>query len=254
MFIRQYGEVTLSVKEDVPKRGEVLCASKPDDGTEIYMDFCGSSLPDGANAYMFGNRLFVVTCWADMYEGKFGCPMDANYTDMGYKNLVTVIDTDWYESLRTGLCDSINPTAADVVNNKLYEVANYFLVCPANRVDNWMLINTDAYEGLTDNQKEVLAQACEDLLAYSAQVENDLNDQFVDVVTENGGTVIDMTDEEFQWFLYCGDILGWKTGLETLAAMTGTVDEMAAVQAANREGMNLYTAYDFDALEAKYGE
>ena len=195
-----------------------------------------------------------ITCWADMYEGKYGCPMDANYTDMGYKNLVTVIDTDWYESLRTGLCDSINPTAADVVNNKIYEVADYYLVCPANRVDNWMLINTDSFNALTDNQKEVLSQACEDLLAYSAQVENELNDQFVDVVTENGGTVIDMTDEEFEWFLYCGDILGWKTGLETLAVATDCVDEMAVVQAANREGMNLYTEYDFDALEAKYAE
>ena len=70
MFIRQYGEVTLAVKSEVPKRGEVLCLSKPaeDDGVEIYMDFCGSSLPDGTNAYMFGNRLFVVTLWADMTD------------------------------------------------------------------------------------------------------------------------------------------------------------------------------------------
>ena len=68
MFIRQYGEVTLAVKRDVPKRGTVLCLSKPDDGVEIYMDFCGEALPDGTNAYMFGNRLFVVTLWSGMTE------------------------------------------------------------------------------------------------------------------------------------------------------------------------------------------
>ena len=67
-----------------------------------------------------------------------------------------------------------------------------------------------------------------------------------------GGTILDMTDEEVEWFLYCGDILGWKSGLETLAVMTDSVDAMTAVQAANREGMNLYTEYDFGALEEKY--
>ena len=68
MFIRQYGEVTLTVKNDVPKRGSVLCLSKPDDGVEIYMDYCGEALPDGATAYMFGNRLFVVNLWAGMTQ------------------------------------------------------------------------------------------------------------------------------------------------------------------------------------------
>lgn len=195
-----------------------------------------------------------VTSWADMYNGKFGCPMDANYSDMGYKNLVTVIDSDWYESLRTGLCDSIQATAADIISSKIYEVAQYYLVCPANRVDHWMTINTDSLNQLTENQKDALYQACENLLAYTAEYQDELTEQFVQTVEDAGGTIIDMTEEETEWFLYCGDILGWKSGLETLAVMTGSVDAMTAVQAANREGMNLYTEYDFDALEAKYAK
>lgn len=193
-----------------------------------------------------------VESWADMYDGKFGCPMDANYSDMGYKNLVTVIDADWYESLRTGLCDSIQATAADIVSSKIYEVAQYYLVCPANRVDHWMTINTDSLNQLTENQKDALYQACENLLAYTAEYQDGLTAEFESVVTKAGGTIIDMTEEEVEWFLYCGDILGWKSGVETLAVATDSVDAMTAVQAANREGMNLYTEYDFDALEAKY--
>lgn len=193
-----------------------------------------------------------VESWADMYSGKFGCPMDANYSDMGYKNLVTVMDADWYESLRTGLCDSIQATAADIVSSKIYEVAQYYLVCPANRVDHWMTINTDSLNQLTENQKDALYQACENLLAYTAEYQDGLTAEFESVVTEAGGTILDMTEEEVEWFLYCGDILGWKAGLETLAVATDSVDAMAAVQAANREGMNLYTEYDFDALEAKH--
>ena len=195
-----------------------------------------------------------VESWADMYEGKFGCPMDANYTDMGYKNLVTVMDADWYESLRTGLCDSIQATAADIVSSKLYEVASYYVVCPANRVDHWMTINTDSLNSLTENQQKVLYAACENLLAYTAEYQAELTEQFEDAVEEAGGTILDMTEEELEWFLYCGDILGWQTGLETLAVATDCVDAMTAVQAANRAGMNLYTDYDFDALEAKYAE
>ena len=68
MFSMQYGDVTLSVKEDVPKRGTVLCAEMEGDAAEIYMDYCGYSLPDGTNAYMYGNRLFIVTRWADMSD------------------------------------------------------------------------------------------------------------------------------------------------------------------------------------------
>lgn len=195
-----------------------------------------------------------VESWADMYEGKFGCPMDANYSDMGYKNLVTVMDADWYESLRTGLCDSIQATAADIISSKIYEVAEYYIVCPANRVDHWMTINTDSLNKLTENQKDALYQACENLLAYTAEYQDELTAQFVDTVEGAGGTILDMTEEEVEWFLYCGDILGWKSGLETLAVMTDSVDAMTVVQAANREGMNLYTEYDFDALEAKYAE
>lgn len=193
-----------------------------------------------------------VSCWADMYSGKFGCPMDANYTDMGYQNLVTVMDADWYESLRTGLCDSIQATAADVVSSKIYEVANTYIVCPANRVDHLLTINSDALASLTDGQKAVLTQACADLLAYSADVQNDLYSQFESVVTENGGTILNMTEDEFNWFMYCGNILGWATGLETLAMATDSVEQMAVVQNATKTAYNNFTDIDFDALAAAY--
>lgn len=195
-----------------------------------------------------------ATSWSDMYSGKFGCPMDANYTDMGYQNLVTVLDADWYESLRTGLCDSIQATAADIVSSKIYEVATNYIVCPANRVDHLMTINTDTLNRLTENQQAVLYQACADLLAYTVEVQNDLYDQFESVVTDNGGTIIEMTDEEFSWFMYCGNILGWASALETLAVATDSVDEMAVVQEATKTAYNTYTDIDFDALAEQYAD
>ena len=66
MFCKQYGSVNISVQKDVPKRGKVLCAVREADSVPIYMDHYGFSIPDGTNAYMFGNKLIVVTRWAEM--------------------------------------------------------------------------------------------------------------------------------------------------------------------------------------------
>ncbi len=68
MFCKQYGSVNISVRKDVPKRGKVLCAVQEADSVPIYMDHYGFSIPDGTNAYMFGNKLIVVTRWAEMDE------------------------------------------------------------------------------------------------------------------------------------------------------------------------------------------
>ena len=68
MFKKQYGDVTIEVQEDVPKRGRVLCMTREDETSAVYMDFYGCTIPDGTNAYMFGNKLVVVTRWAEMSE------------------------------------------------------------------------------------------------------------------------------------------------------------------------------------------
>ena len=68
MFEKQYGDVRIFVERDVPKRGKVLCAVKEGESRVVYMDYFGLSIPDGTNAYMFGNKLIVVTRWADMTE------------------------------------------------------------------------------------------------------------------------------------------------------------------------------------------
>ncbi len=69
MFNETYGNVTIKTAV-MPKRGECLHISKQD-GEYILADFCGMNpalVPDGTNAYFFGNKLIFVTRWADMTE------------------------------------------------------------------------------------------------------------------------------------------------------------------------------------------
>ncbi len=67
MFKKVYGDVVIEVKEGVPKRGTCLCAQHGEH-LPIYMDICGFAIPDGSNAYMYGNKLIIVTRWAGMSE------------------------------------------------------------------------------------------------------------------------------------------------------------------------------------------
>ncbi len=71
MFNKIFGDVTIKT-EVMPKRGLCLHISKAD-GTYILADFCGMNpmlVPDGTNAYLFGNKLIFVTRWSDMSEAE----------------------------------------------------------------------------------------------------------------------------------------------------------------------------------------
>lgn len=69
MFNQTFGDVTIKT-ETMPKRGECLHISKSD-GQYILADCFGMNpmlVPDGTNAYLFGNKLIMVTRWANMSE------------------------------------------------------------------------------------------------------------------------------------------------------------------------------------------
>lgn len=71
MFKQVYGNVTIEAKA-MPKRGACLCISK-EDGEYICADYCGMNpmlVPDGTNAYFFGNKLILVTRWSDISEAE----------------------------------------------------------------------------------------------------------------------------------------------------------------------------------------
>ncbi len=67
MLKQSFGGVTIETV-DVPKRGLCMQATAVN-GEKIYMDYCGMNpalVPDGINAYFFGNKLIVVARWSDL--------------------------------------------------------------------------------------------------------------------------------------------------------------------------------------------
>ena len=69
MFEKAFENVTIKTVT-AEKRGYCLEATNAL-GERILMDFCGTNpalVPDGTNAYLFGNSLIVVTRWSDMSQ------------------------------------------------------------------------------------------------------------------------------------------------------------------------------------------
>jgi len=66
MFKSSFGAVSLETVS-VSKRGTCLQATNGN-GATILMDVIGTMIPDGTNAYYFGNKLILVTRWADMSD------------------------------------------------------------------------------------------------------------------------------------------------------------------------------------------
>lgn len=69
MLNQSFGNVSLQTVQ-APKRGTCLKATNAN-GEHILMDFFGMNpaiVPDGTNAYFFGNALILVTRWSDMSD------------------------------------------------------------------------------------------------------------------------------------------------------------------------------------------
>ena len=70
MFQKSFGNVTIQMAK-AAKRG--LCLMASCGNQRILFDFVGTDpvlVPDGTNAYMFGNKLILVTRWSDMQEAE----------------------------------------------------------------------------------------------------------------------------------------------------------------------------------------
>lgn len=186
-----------------------------------------------------------ITCWADLFSTKLGCVSDSGFSDMGYKNLVTINDTEWYESLRTGLVDTITCCEADVVTERLYEVGKSYLTRPSYRADEWMLINTDKWNSLSADQQDALVKACEETRQYAIDYQKDMAEQFESIVKENDGKIIECTDEENAWYFHCADELSWDSMVVGLGGATGYTDELQTVVDVTKEAFVSIAKFEF---------
>ncbi|WP_157036174.1 TRAP transporter substrate-binding protein DctP [Streptomonospora alba] len=118
--------------------------------------------------------------------------------------LSSMPSSDIYNALQTGTLDSAITSTSSFSSYRLYEQVETF-TSPTGGNTFWfmfepLIIGTDAYNKLTDEQQQIVDQVGADLqeFAYTASQEDDqrVHDEFA----ENGVEVVEMSDSDFeQW-------------------------------------------------------
>ncbi len=170
-----------------------------------------------------------ITCWNDIKTKlKFGAISDYAEGE-GYQNWVLVDAADNYENLRSGLVEALESSVDGVMSSKLYEVSNYFLDTQIYSPFNHLVMNTDKLASLSQEQQDIIYEAAAATAAYSIEYANQCSAECRGIIAENGGTVIDMTEEELAEYWKSDVEINYASAYTGLGSATDTMEEAAII-------------------------
>ena len=193
---------------------------------------------NGAN-YFLANYEFdsladlVAKCSA------FGNMAPAKYEALGL-TVVPVFPWDYYSAFDTGLMDASQMDGGAMYSMSLQEVAKYWMSDGTFAAGNFITVNLDWWNGLTDSQREMIQKAADDTQAFSLEYNQGQTDELEDNLTAAGVTLVKMSDEELaEWW----GVIFESAANDALAAaaQNGNTDDVLAVLQAAAD----FTNYDF---------
>ena len=115
---------------------------------------------------------------------------------------VAMIAAEAYEAIRSGIVDGYMATPDSVQNFKLFEVTNHATRVHFCNTTHLTLMNGDAYNKLSDNQKKILDECAAEVFeeigcCWFEQSATSVYEMYA----ESGGTVTYLTEEEEQPFI-----------------------------------------------------
>ena len=169
----------------------------------------------------------------------FGNMVPAKFEALGL-TVVPVFPWDYYSAFDTGLMDSSMMDGGAMFSMSLYEVADYWMNDNTFAAGNFITVNLDWWNSLTDTQREAIQAAADNTQAFSLRLNQSQYDTLNDDLLANGVTLVDISDEESEmWWSVIFD----TAANDALAAATqngNTEDVIAVLQAAAD-----FTGYDF---------
>lgn len=136
---------------------------------------------------------------------------------------------DVYQALQTGTIDGAENPLATLYGRKLHEVAKYLILDGhVLNFTTWVMSN-DVWESLTPEQQELLVSTGEEAGVYNNQLVDEMNEEYLNMMIDEGVEVVDPSDEVLdgfkeaaQSFYEKGSDFGWSDGLyETVRAAMG---------------------------------
>ncbi|MDP3342215.1 C4-dicarboxylate TRAP transporter substrate-binding protein [Frigidibacter sp.] len=135
-----------------------------------------------------------ITSPADL-QGRKLCGAGLNLRYVEGQGVVGVPSplSDWYNNIRSGICDGTVVWPEAIVNFKLYEVAPYLVDVSFGGVNSMALtVNADRWEALPEEVQTVLTEVADEYRLALANYAMDRSVQSVETFKANGGTVIEM--------------------------------------------------------------
>jgi TRAP-type C4-dicarboxylate transport system substrate-binding protein len=138
--------------------------------------------------------------------------------------------SEWYNNIRSGICDGTIVWPEAVMNFKLQEVAPYMVDVSFGGVNSMALtMNSSKWEALPEDVRTIFTEVAQDYRLALANYATGRSSESVDAFKAAGGTVIELTDETRK---------AWAESVPPIAA-----EWAADLDAANEPGTDILAAY-----------
>lgn len=148
----------------------------------------------GANAFCTS---YEYSDLASMVAGSstFGNFDAAIFEKLGFQ-VSAITPPDCYDALNRGLIDGTQMGLAPMVSMAWYEVAPYWSLDGTYTAGNFFTVNLDWWDGLSETQQAAIQAACDEVEEFSAGLYDDTIESDLQTITDNGGTIIELSDED----------------------------------------------------------
>lgn len=137
---------------------------------------------------------------------------------------------DYYNQMQTGIAECASVWAEAAAGFKMYEVAPFFIKIDQGATNSFAIAANKAYwEGLPEPVRTVLAETATDYGTALAEYVNTVSEKALATYKENGGTIVEYTDEQRQ---------AWADALPNIAK-----DWAAATDKLGKPGTAVLTKY-----------
>lgn len=148
-------------------------------------------------------------------------------------SIASMPSSEIYTALQTGVLDAANTSSASFVSYRIYEQVRC-LTAPGKNALWFMyepvLMSKKTWEELDDAQRAALTAAGEKAEAYFLEQAKGLDQKMVDVFTEAGVEVVEMTDDEYQAWIEVARNSSYLTFAEKVEGGKELIDLALAVE------------------------
>lgn len=172
---------------------------------------------------------------AELTSRKLGVGMNQSaFEALGFGGVVTVMPWDYYDNLSRGIADVGYMSASALVSMSVQEVTPYFLMDGTYVAGNFMTINLDKWNSMSDAQKALFEEAMDDTAAYSVELAQQLDEDAETAIEAAGGKVSTLSAEDTKAVQEALFNTG-MTDCRSFAQAAGCEEDMETVLSAVRE-------------------